>query len=788
MFRFSVPKENSHYKVRFCCVPGEGVFEQISAYHGEITVDPVDGSILGLSLKADLKPNDPLTRSDILVKYGPVEIGGKTYICPVKSISVTVAPEQAATMQRYRGLLLDQDRWAAREHLQTLMNDIAFDDYHVFRSEARVLTGGGNSKSGNSAPTDPERSIPTAASTAETKQPETSASEGTPAIASDHSNPAEASTVSASEAPTAPLVSPAPTSPEIIERKSTGLPDEPVTPPSAQSKDVRLRVTTRLVDVGVVAVDKKGRPVTDLKQEDFEIYDDGRKQELRFFSRPGTLDVIGTPSSPGASPGSPVYSNRRADIGNTKAGVGPRESGCTILLIDSANLTWADLTYAREQMLRFLQTLPPNERVGIYVHDALGFQVLMEATPDRAKLVSALRGWIPPARNLAAAQGEERRNRQQIEDVSHIEDLQSVNGNVNTNPDSTATVDSQLRDFGSNPGGNALATLVLVARHVAATPGHKNLVWVASENVLVNWTDQALSSDKGSKHIEGPVLHAQEALSDAKVSVYPLDASQLETQALDASFEHPNVVLSPSVTAPPPPQSGGAAPGRITAEMQQDLHPVQGPIREMAEATGGRVFRRGGDLAANLNSVLEDGHADYLLGFAPDVPADDQYHRLVIKLESRRGVVLRYRMGYIYRKEITTLKDRLREAVWQPLDVSDIAISARPLPALSGSAFKLNIAANDLALRLKDGRWQDKLDIFVVQRGADGFHARISERQLILALKPATYQNLMETGIPFEQFVEQNNEITSIRMIVVDEASGQMGAVTVPAAALKAKP
>lgn len=210
-------------------------------------------------------------------------------------------------------------------------------------------------------------------------------------------------------------------------------------------------------------------------------------------------------------------------------------------------------------------------------------------------------------------------------------------------------------------------------------------------------------------------------------------------------------------------------------------------IQAMANGTGGRVFHRGGDLAANLNSALENGRASYLLGFVPEAPSDDQYHALTVKLVSHRGVQLRYRTGYLYSKEPATLKDRFLRAVRQGTDANDIAINARQLPAFGGSAFKLNIAVNDLALKFKNGRWDGNLDIFAVQQTRDDRHAQISERQLVLSLLPETYHGLMQTGIPFEQLIERKPGISYIRIIVVDEVSGRIGSLTFPAEVLSPK-
>ena len=606
VFRFVIPQEKSHYQVQFCCVSGEGgdgVFRKFPAYHGEIAVDPVSGAILRLTLKADLKPSDPLVRSDIMVEYGPVVIGGQAYTCPMKSVSVTRAPMPTPQLQRYRGELLDKDRWAAREHLQTLLNDVVFENYHVFRSEARVLPGDNTGDAGETAPAEPESAEPA------TTPPEGEKQGPPPADNHASAAPPESGVPVATAAPAATVVAPPapapePAVPEISEAAGAGLPDVPPVPGSgAQEKGFTLRVTTQLVDVSVVALDKKGHPVRDLQPEDFEVYDNGRRQAVRFFSRAevaSAAEPVEASGQPGSPPEQLVYSNRRADLADAKPGTAATESSVTILLIDASSLAWADFSYAREQMINFLQKLPAGERVGLYEQSARGFRILVEGTTDHASIASKLRQWMPNAKDLARAQEIEQRNRQQFDEVLHQEDLQYVNGNMNTPAVTTTMVDPQLRDFGSNPGRDALSILVRVARHLAAVPGHKNLVWVASDNVLANWEDKAVGTDKGGKQTRDFVLHAQEALNDAQVSVYPLDASQLNTQAVDASLQNSNVQLSPSVTVMPnqgpgssaeqPAQMGGPALGAFPPRCNRIFTPFRALYRRWRKPPAAASF------------------------------------------------------------------------------------------------------------------------------------------------------------------------------------------------------
>ena len=59
-----------------------------------------------------------------------------------------------------------------------------------------------------------------------------------------------------------------------------------------------IRVTVNLVQVDAVVTDSKGRQVTDLKPDDFEITEDGRRQKITNFS----YIRLAPPSQPAAAP------------------------------------------------------------------------------------------------------------------------------------------------------------------------------------------------------------------------------------------------------------------------------------------------------------------------------------------------------------------------------------------------------------------------------------------------------------------------------------------------------
>jgi hypothetical protein len=140
VFRYEVPRDKSHYEVNYCCVPaGDSQplipYHQISSYHGEIAVDPSTGTVLRLTVQTEQQHESPLAKTGTLVEYGPIEIDGQSYICPLKSVSLT----RASIVPYSDG---DPTGKTGRFHgpWQILLNHVAFENYRRFGTESRILT------------------------------------------------------------------------------------------------------------------------------------------------------------------------------------------------------------------------------------------------------------------------------------------------------------------------------------------------------------------------------------------------------------------------------------------------------------------------------------------------------------------------------------------------------------------------------------------------------------------------------------------------------------------------
>src|SRR5215472_8855932 len=140
VFHYQVPEEKSNYHVKFCCIlagyeldgsPKTQVSDERSAYHGDIVFSPADGSIRLLTVGADPPAAGLFSGAAIAVEYAATDIGGRSYICPVRSVSML----QVHTAQQGGASPGSNDKAPAK----TLLSDVRFSSYRRFGTETKVL-------------------------------------------------------------------------------------------------------------------------------------------------------------------------------------------------------------------------------------------------------------------------------------------------------------------------------------------------------------------------------------------------------------------------------------------------------------------------------------------------------------------------------------------------------------------------------------------------------------------------------------------------------------------------
>ena len=764
VFQFSVGSSGSHYLLRYWrdangqligssyrASAGQEppkLIRQVSGYSGTLTVDPESGTILRIELEATIPPFEDLRRAGMVVEYGPVKIGDREYFSATHSITAF------ASMQKIQNTPVAPQRIV--EEMQ--LNDVNFTNYRRFGSEVTLVTGAVPGESAGKPAESSENA------SAVIPPPAAPGAGETPAPA-----PVAASPLPAEES-------------EMLITAANALPGtEADTTHGTAAASFTLKVTTRLVDLGLFATDKRGKPILDLKPDEIEVYDNGRREPLTGFKRAVTSSAP-EQSQPG------VFTNA---VSSTQ---GEDSPDLLILLMDESHLPFNDLNVARGQVLSFLKTARPTTRLAFYSIGEHGFRVIQDVTTDRALLHARLAAWTPDAAGVSQAAALDQRNRQQFDTVRNPDDLASVNGNETPIPDGTTSVDPNLRQMGDNPLGQVLLSMIALARHFGPVSGHKSLAWISGDSALFNFSDQAVGSDRNSDNIGSAINRTKEALNEAHISLYAVDASTVSagSAAVDASLFSPNVELNPVSTANSMPGGNGSSrgsAGRATAQMQQDTRAIRSSVRLLAEATGGRAIDKGSDLNATLAGIERETAALYEVSFHPDSAADGKFHTLQVRVPTRKDVKLRYRTGYLYSEQAQSTQQRFQQAVWSPQDATAIALTAEVAPAAgsssAGPAIQLRIAFSGLAFEQKADRWSDQLYIFVAQRDDVTRKAEVAGDTLRLSLKQATYAMGMPSGIPYQRAVAVTPKLGSIRVIVVDGNSGKMGSVTLPSSALR---
>ena len=531
----------------------------------------------------------------------------------------------------------------------------------------------------------------------------------------------------------------------------------PGAPPSnAPNQKPVLHLTTRLVQVSVVAHDGHGKPIEDLTQSDFRLFDNGKEVKVEFFEKETAGVQAEAPEvAPVGAP--PIWSNRRS-----RAGV---PINLTILLWDALNTKPADQSRGRQQIIKFLRSMKPEDRIALY---ALGddLRVLHDFTSDASSLLRELQkkgnytGTNTPTNDPPVSE----------EETTYDADIDAFLAGQDALFQSYQTQDLVLRTTDA---------LEAIAAHVASLPGRKSLVWVSDNFPLqLSFLSPAgrPAETVGDWEFSENVKRATRALNDANVAVYPVDPRGVTTDLAAVSTPGPRPGQTRTSNMYTPTTTGSLN----TATME-----------EFATLTGGVAYHDTNDISGAIRTAMDDSKLVYTLAFTPDHGEwNNKYRKIKVEVK-RSGVHLRYRSGYLA-TPVAPLdpaqKDHvLAEAQWSPIEASEIAMkfqaqSAGLVNGKPGVRFVILVDPAGLRFTEAEGNHSADLVFTLAQKAADGHLLFEETKTLTLRLKDERYQAVMSQGLRFPSSQAVDPAATEFRVVLLDLTTGRLGSVHIPMA------
>jgi VWFA-related protein len=495
-----------------------------------------------------------------------------------------------------------------------------------------------------------------------------------------------------------------------------------------------LRATTRLVQLSVVVHDKQGNPITGLTKDDFVIQDGRKPQPIQIFS----VQTNQASNLPAQELPADTYTNRLQARGGAPPNV-------TIILLDALNTGFMDKAFVRQRLVKYLQTIQPQDRIALY---ALGsrLRILHDFTSDASSLLASLQKFK--------------------DDVPAEVDLADFA--LSGNP--YKRLGGPSADMVRMQGAVAVVQITAealreIADHVRALPGRKNLIWLSGSFPF------SISSENMRLGTHGEhILFATEielvarALSDANVSIYPVDARGLIPTDIDGSGGNP---------------------------FRASVMPDFGTMLILAERTGGRAYFNTNDIMGSVRQAIDDSRVTYEIGVVPQgVKWDGSFHKLRVSV-NRKDAQVRARTGYFAAVDSgeapQTHIQLITQAAMSPVEATGIEMNVHVEPgqAALGATLKMDLAFDTGQLEFRqdqDGLWNAVVDTAFVELDESGKILASTLRPFPLHIDTATYQRLLKEGLTYTHEMLIVPGATQIRVILRDGATGKIGSLDLPLA------
>ena len=373
------------------------------------------------------------------------------------------------------------------------------------------------------------------------------------------------------------------------------------------AQDATFIVDTKLIVINVTVKDKAGRPIADLKKEDFQLLEDGVAQTITVFDR---QDLSSEPLAPMSFAQRPQTIEERAAVTapgtsvNTQAQRDPKrfqDRRLIGLFFDMTSMQPLEQARAQEAAVKWIQSqMTAADLVGVMTFGSK-FKMVQEFTDDRDLLIQTVKSLT----------------------LGDSSDLQGLAATAADEGDDSGSFVADQTEFNIFNTDRKLTALEDAARKLSVYPEKKALIYFSS------------GVNKTGIENQSQLKATVNAAVRSNVSFYPVDARGLVAEAPggDAS------VASPRGT--------GILTGTSQAGRRATLNDSQETLSTLASDTGGKALLDSNDLTLGIRQAQEDIRSYYIIGYySTNMATDGKYRRVQIKLARNTQAKLDYRKGY----------------------------------------------------------------------------------------------------------------------------------------------
>ena len=553
------------------------------------------------------------------------------------------------------------------------------------------------------------------------------------------------------------------TAPSPVARTAAQPGNDEVTP---HDEPVTFKVQSNLVEVPVVARDRQGHAIGNLRKDDFRVFDKGKRQEITKFS----VQKAGAQPLPDGRGSVAVGSVAGGSVAGGSAGAGlpALPNRFVAFVFDDVHIRFEDLPQVRAAVQKYIRSsLGSQDRVALFTTSGrIGVNFTNRPEEFNASLLKVapnpIRGPDLSSCGAYVSYFQAVQVDQQVGLQPSLADLPkslALRVAVEEIGDFNNAV-MELRDAytsGLQETRGTLAALKIVVQRMAAMPGQRSVVLV-SPGFFVPPDLQNQSSDLIQLAIRSKVLIGS---VDAR-GVWTIPAFQACQAGAPATTIQDEVAFR-----------------QIEQEANTD------ELIALAEGTGG-TLNRNNDFAGGVQKAAAAPEYLYVLGFVPqNLKPDGSFHALKVTINTGEKASLQARRGYWAPKHpdnaVEASKQEIESAVFSHDEIHDLPVEMHTQVTESGGQAKLNVLTSvDLKLihlRKADDRNRNDLTMVAAVFDANGNFIAGTEKILQLRLRDQTVQAL-EQRPPFT--IDTNFDVKPgaylVRLVVRDEEGQQLTA------------